>query len=133
MRFIKLLLILSVSGMAFHYWKVSHSDIQSVSENGFIDLPKSEKFENDLVIILAAKNCTKDAAKRADRLASELGQRDIPYVRAQHISFNNFDPSMKKQLDTVMMGTLPIVLINGKGKANPTLEEVISEYNIFYE
>lgn len=137
MRFVKLILILSVCGMVWHYWQGQKPGVlsgpHSVSESGFVDLPKPDNFEDGSVIILAAKNCTKEAAQRADRLASELGQLDIPSVRAQHISFNNIDPSTKKQLDSVMKGTLPIVLINGKGKPNPTLDEVVSEYNSIYE
>ena len=120
--------------MAFNYWQEHiQQDKEYVSENGFISLPKPKNLDIDSVIILAAENCTKDAARRADELASDLANRNIPYTRASRISFENYAPALKSRLDSVMRGTLPIVLIDGRGKANPTLTEVLSEYDAIYE
>jgi hypothetical protein len=33
-----------------------------------------------------------------------------------------------RRLNTVMTGELPIVLIDGMGKANPSIEDVVAEY-----
>jgi hypothetical protein len=38
------------------------------------------------------------------------------------------DPAIGVRLNSVMNGELPIVFVNGRGKANPTLEEVIAEF-----
>ena len=95
MKLIKLLLILGFVGFAFNYWQKNYSDYQTgaagTSDYGFVTLPKPSNLDTDAVIILAAKNCTKEAARKAEYLADELGRRDIPYTRASSISFENFD------------------------------------------
>lgn len=134
MKIIKLILIISLGFMAFNYWQENiHQDEEYVSENGFVSLPKPNNLDIDSVIILAAENCTKEAARRADDLASDLANRNIPFTRASRISFESYAPALKSRLDSVMRGTLPVVLIDGRGKANPTLNEVLSEYDAIYE
>ena len=134
MNFMKLLLILGVAGALFHFW--SERDVKSalktadVSPNGFVALPAPTNLSADTVIVLAAENCPKEDARRADNLADELGRRNIPYTRAHSANFNLANPEavVVRRLDLVMKGQLPIVFVNGRGKANPTLDEVLSEY-----
>ena len=124
----------SLSDKFFNYWQeIIQQDEEYVSENGFVSLPKPTNLDTDSVIILAAINCSKEAARRADDLANDLANRNISYTRANRISFENYAPALKKRLDSVMRGPLPIVLIDGRGKANPTLNEVLSEYDAIYE
>jgi hypothetical protein len=33
-----------------------------------------------------------------------------------------------KRLNVVMTGEIPIALVNGMGKANPSIDELVSEY-----
>lgn len=134
MKIIKLILIISLGTMAFNYWQEHIQQGEDyVSEYGFVSLPKPTNLDTDSVIILAAKNCTKEAALRAEQLATDLASRNISYTRASRISFENFAPSLKNRIDSVLRGPLPIVLIDGRGKANPTLNEVLSEYDAIYE
>ena len=137
MSLIKFILLLALGGMVFHYWQdhnaEQQTDVNYISENGFITIPKPANFQADSVIVLAAKNCSKAAAKRADLLVEELQRNDIPYTRAHRVDFSGFDPSLKNRLDSVLRGELPIVLFDGRGKANPTLSEVVAEYNSVYE
>ncbi|MBL1275746.1 MAG: hypothetical protein COB30_006640 [Ectothiorhodospiraceae bacterium] len=137
MSLIKLLLLLSLGGMAYQYWQKGGIEFLSgtvyVSETGFVEIPKPANFNVNTVIVIAAKNCTKEAARRADKLVDELAQRGIPHKRAHRASFESFNPSLKRRLDSVMKGTLPIVLINSKGKSNPTLTDVLAEYHSIYE
>ena len=128
---IKLILIIGLGVTAYNYYQAPEAEY--VSKNGFVSLPKPSNFNTDSVIIFAAQNCTKAAARRADSLAAELSSRNIPYTRASRASFSNYDPSLKKQLDSVMRGTLPIVFIDDMAKANPTLEEVLAEFDAIYE
>jgi len=39
------------------------------------------------------------------------------------------DKELVRAWQPIMQGTPPIVFINGKAKANPTVEEIITEYN----
>jgi len=104
-----------------------------VSANGFVELPKMTNPKTDSVIIFAPENCPKEGAQRAERLAAQLDRINIPVLRSSRARFGTVKPSMKKQLDRVMLGTLPIVIVGGWGKANPTYKEVAAEYNLAYE
>ncbi|HVT35217.1 MAG TPA: hypothetical protein VHE37_06525, partial [Nevskiaceae bacterium] len=64
----------------------------------------------------------------------QLTARGIANVRTASYSLAAFQPSPKmdaalKKLNVVMTGEIPIALVNGMGKANPTLEDVVSEFN----
>jgi len=134
MNFTRLLLILAAAGALFYVWNdrdaKSALNTADVSSSGFVALPAPVNVDAGTVIVLAAENCPKEDARRADALAEELGRRNIPYTRAHSANFSvpDPDPVVLKRLDSVMKGPLPIVFVNGRGKANPTLEEVLSEY-----
>jgi hypothetical protein len=131
----KLLLLFSMVGAVFHF--MNEHDTQSalktanVSPNGFVTLPAPTNLNVDMVLVLAAEDCPEEDAQRADKLADELRRRDIPFTRAHTANFDLTDPDpiVLKRLDLIMNGTLPIVFVNGRGKANPTLDEVVSEFD----
>lgn len=133
----RLLIILSILGGVFYYVQSENyfgllgSD--GVSQNGFVELPELTNIHTDSVIIFAPENCPKEGARRAEVLADKLERNNIPVMQASNAKFGQVDVSMRSRLDRVMRGTLPIVLVGGWGKANPTYEEVVSEYNLAYE
>jgi hypothetical protein len=135
MSLMKTLLFFAIVGAAVHFWNQHETTTAlttaTVSPNGFIDLPAPTNLDNDQVIVFAAENCPKEAGQRADRLAEELDRQNVPNTRVHSASFDlkDPDPAVLSRLDSVMQGTLPIVFVNGKGKANPTLDEVVSEYS----
>lgn len=135
MNFVKLLLVLAIVGAGYHFYEKRHEDdwlkTAKVSANGFMELPAPSNLDMDGVIVFAALNCTKEAAQRADEMADALKRRNIPTKRAQSINFQFSEdpgPHVVKRINSVLKGELPIVFVNGKGKANPTLDEVLSEY-----
>jgi hypothetical protein len=136
MNFTKLLLFVAVIGLGYHFWdkyqmkKEWAAARATASPNGFIPLPPPENVNPKTVLVIAAENCPKEGARRSDALAQQLASRNIPYARAHDVSFTLIDGDAKfsTRLDMIMNGEVPIVLINGKGKANPTLEEVVAEY-----
>ena len=102
-----------------------------VVETGFVPVPSPSGTKRNQVLIFAAVNCPKDAARRAADLAAELGRRGISHIRLEHADFEwveNPDPAVLARLETVMRGEIPIVFINGRGKANPGIDEVVAEY-----
>lgn len=136
MSFMKFLLLLAIAGALFHF-KNEHDaksalETATVSPNGFIDLPAPESLDSNTVIIFAPANCPKESGQRADNLADELSRHNIPITRSSSANFSGLDkedPAVMSQLNSVMTGELPIVFVNGKGKANPTLDEVLSEFD----
>ena len=69
------------------------------------------------------------AARRADELAERLARDGIPVTRTHNVSFPAVNGTDELQrVNRVMQGELPIVIVHGRGKANPTLDEVLAEY-----
>jgi hypothetical protein len=90
-----------------------------------------------VVLVVAATNCGKEPAQRADRLARQLEQRGVTYRRVNTINISGREMSSQEEVDqfnkdvesmnAIMNGPLPIVFLNDRAKANPTLEEVLAE------
>jgi hypothetical protein len=131
---IKLILLVAVVGAGIHFWKKHDAQADAVasaaaSENGFVAIPLPDGMPNRGVVIFAPANCPSDAAKRADALASHLSARGIPHSRSQSADFNNLsDAAAANRVMAVMNGDVPIVFVNGKARANPSPEQVVSEY-----
>ena len=132
MNLIKLLLLVAIAGGGYHYWK-KHSierDLAAVtSEGGFVSIPVPDGMSPHGVVVFAPQNCPSDAAQRAYALISDLGGRGVPVSRADSASFGDLpDAAAAERVRAVMSGEVPIVFVNGKAKANPSLEEVVAEY-----
>jgi len=85
------------------------------------------------VIVFAPINCPREGAQRARAMVKKLNDLGIANVLADHYGAQVFEPNPEteaafKRLNVVMTGEIPIVLINGMGKANPTADEVVAEF-----
>ena len=129
---IKLVLMLAVIGLAYHYWSTQQSTNRPdvVSPNGFVMVPPMAGADPKQVVVFAPENCPSDKAQQADSLAQQLASRNIPTLRSHDVTFSStdMDPKIGVRLNSVMNGELPIVFVNGRGKANPTIEQIIAEY-----
>lgn len=133
MNFIKLLLVAGIIGAGWNYWNKQQTTAateKATSNNGFVALPAPSGTSPERVLIIAAENCTADAARRADDLAHELSKQKIPVTRSHNVNFefSKPDAARMQRLNTVMNGELPIVFVGDRVKNNPTLAEVIAEY-----
>lgn len=136
MRLLKILLLVAAAGLAFQLWQKHQSKqvvaalSRSASVNGFVPLPAPAGVDPKRVILFAPEYCTSEAARRTDDLARGLADRGIPCARSQTANFEFIDPdpAVVKSVDVVMNGDVPIVFVGGRAKANPTLAEVIAEY-----
>ena len=136
MNVIKLLIVLGVMGGSYQYWKTHHSAdstdtaVEVASDNGFVILPPASGASAKTVLVIAAQNCPHEDAQRADSLADDLSRKGIPVDRTHNISFeySGSDGSMAERIMSVMNGPLPIVIVGGRAKGNPSLEEVVAEY-----
>jgi hypothetical protein len=131
MNVIKLALMLVVAGLAVQYWQENRTTT-GPSPNGFVALPTMAGGSPGQVVVFAPENCPSEAAARADSMARQLASRNIPSLRSHDVSFTatDPDPAIGERLNSVMNGELPIVFVNGRGKANPTLDQVIAEYGV---
>lgn len=138
MNFLKFLLVIAAIGLGVHVWqgqakRNALAAVQSESPSGFLPIVMPDGAAANTVLILAPENCPSDAAQRADALAEQLGRRGIPHRRSSSYSSAIQNPSQEQRANLertafVMNGEIPAVFVNGMGKANPSVEEVIAEY-----
>jgi hypothetical protein len=116
-----------------HQRSVAARQLEALADsNGFIPVQMPDGVPRDTVLILAPMNCPSDAAKRADTLASRLSSMGIPNVRRNNYSIARVTPDQMPGIQHAAalrdQGEIPLVMINGKGKGNPTADEVATEY-----
>jgi hypothetical protein len=133
MNVIKLLMLVGIIGASWNYWhkhQATAATEKTASTNGFISLPAPSGAAPGRVLVIAAENCTADAARRADDLAYELSKQKIPVTRSHNVNFEFSQPDagLMQRLNTVMNGELPIVFVGDRARNNPTLAEVVAEY-----
>lgn len=136
MNTIKFLFVLGLLGYGYHWWHgkgAAEVEARSPSPVGFISVVMPDGARPNTVIILAPENCPSDAAQRADALSSQLTQARIPNARSHSYSANLVDSSDKERAALqravdVMNGEVPAVFVNGMAKANPSFDDVVSEY-----
>jgi hypothetical protein len=106
--------------------------VQKVNLKEFVPVPEAQGAKPGEVMIIAALNCTREAARNADQLAADLTAKNIPHARKNNISFIPPAPGPEQEqiianMQQVMTQEPPIVLVNGKAKANPSLAEVLEQ------
>jgi hypothetical protein len=133
----KWLLIAALLASAPPLWKMhersvtEHTLLAVQDSNGFVPVQTAAGTAPDTVVILAALNCPSAAAQRANSLAKQLSERGIPNTRANNYSVSIHSREqlpLLKQTSLVLGGEIPVVIINGMAKANPTVDEVAAEY-----
>ena len=132
MNLIKALLLLAIAGGGYQYWQkhAAEADLAAAtSASGFVQVPMPEGMAAHGVVVFAPDNCPSDAAQRAYALVSELGGMGVPVVRASAASFDNLpDAETAARVRAVMDGPIPVVFVNGRAKADPSVQDVIAEY-----
>jgi hypothetical protein len=143
-----LLIVLGAAGFVFQWWKghagrehhgaraiamTQSTDGRQASANGFIDAAMPDGAKPGTVLVFAPVNCPSEAAQRADALAEQLTRLGIPTVRSSSYSASVTSPSAEQRerverAVSVIQGEIPAVFINGMAKANPSVDEVVAEY-----
>lgn len=135
MRSLKILAAIAALAIGVHVWHGRHGltrDMLALADsNGFVPVQMPDGSAPDTVLILAPVNCPSDGAKRADTLSSRLRELGIPNIRSSQYSVSSLTQGNRegvKRAFAVMNGQIPAVMLNGRGKANPTADEVATEY-----
>jgi hypothetical protein len=137
MRLIYFAILVGFSSLAYVFWtKMEESRRINVhgstySENGFVTLPGVLNQDKNTVYVIAPENCPRQSAIRARQLAQDLKNQGISVVETHRVNYSFTTRPSKEVIDRmngVMEGEIPIVMINGRGKANPSLGEVVAEY-----
>lgn len=136
MNLLKFLIVIGLAGYGYHWWSGKSAverEARATSPTGFVSVAMPDGARTNTVIILAPLNCPSDAAQRADSLASQLTQAGIPNTRSNSYSASIADPTTEQtaaiqRAVKVIKGEVPAVFVNGMAKANPSFDEVVSEY-----
>jgi hypothetical protein len=134
----KLFLITALAGAGgVHLWHVHARSVidrelfAGGDSNGFVAVVTPPDSPADTAVILAPLNCPSAQAKRADAMAAQLTQMGIAISRSNHYSasiHNRDQMPLLTRTNQVLGGEIPIVIINGMAKANPTVDEVAAEF-----
>lgn len=135
MKIPQALLIVSLVGGMAYYAKHNENNLfgrhpDDVTSGHFVAVPRPEGHAPGTVYVVAAQNCTRDAARRADDLSRGLIERGITAQRVSQINFQiegSFPPDSVEQLKEILNGPLPMVFVNGRAASNPTFDQVMAE------
>ena len=124
-------LVLGVHVWHSHEHAVFERQLEAMADvNGFIPVAAPIGARPDTVVILAPLNCPRAGAQRAAALAKYLSEHGIPNVRSAEYSVSGAgeDAMLMKATAAIATGTLPVVLLNGRGEDNPAPWQVAAEY-----
>lgn len=115
-----------------HERSVAARELSELADsNGFVPVLTTQGSSSGTVIILAALNCPSAQAQRADALAARLSRMGIPNRRMNHYAISRITREQMpliRQTNAVLTGEIPIVIVNDRAEANPTVDEVVAEY-----
>ena len=126
--------VAAVAALGWVVWHKHAANVEAAAlaeltdEYGFIELAQPDGVKREKVFIFAPANCPREDGRRSDALARSLAEHDVAYVRTSHISYVPVDAAMVRRMEAVLGGDVPIVAINGRIKANPSIDEVLAEY-----
>ena len=136
MKFNKILFLLVILFAAYIYLRVHHHRVlarnavlaMQTSANGFVSLPPPTNPPAGKVWVLAPPYCPSEAGQRADELMRLLPRAGISCVRTEGIDLNVSSQEEADRINPVMTAQWPIVVVYGRAKSNPTMDEIIAEY-----
>jgi hypothetical protein len=135
-----LVLLVAAAGVVYghqlwrdHQHSVSRREALALADgNGFIPVQMPDGAQDNSVLILAPLNCPHEGARRADALAGRLRELGIPGVRSNQYSVSRITRSNQADFNRAVVvmqdNVVPVVFINGRAKANPSVAEVVSEF-----
>ena len=97
---------------------------------GFVPILAGGNSPPNAAVVLAALNCPSAQAKRADAMASRLSELGIPNARANNYRVGGVtrdQSALIERTSAVPGGEIPVVIVNGRAKVNPSAEDVVAE------
>lgn len=133
MKILQLLAVLLIAFGLYTYWGSVTNDEPEINDLGFTSIVMPDDAQENDIIIYIAPNCPSLIAQRGRSLFRELRRENIPVRKSSNYSVSSMNTSrafknkMKRTFEVMESGGV-VVLVGGYGKSDPTLEEVISQY-----
>lgn len=115
----------------FHQHALLERQLEAVTDiYGFVPVQAPMGAPANTVVILAPINCPQAGAQRAATLAKYLTRHGVPNVRSAfyEVAGAGANAMLMKATAAIATGTLPVVLVNGRGEDNPDPSQVVDEY-----
>jgi hypothetical protein len=137
MNLAKLFLAAAVFVGGVYAWHVHQRSVidrelsASADSNGFVPVIMPDGAPPGTVLVFGTLDLPAAEAQRADAMAKQLNEMGIPTKRTNHYTAANItqeQQSLVAHTEALLHGEIPIVLLNGVAKANPTVDEVAAEY-----
>jgi len=131
MGLIKIIIFLVALGYGAQYVRDHYmdSDSDTKSPNGFMPVPSVDGLTGAAVIIVTAPGSPDEVVARGNKLAFALLEKGIPVLRAERVNFASGGNSVAAATAMLTLsGEPPLVLVRGRAKPNPTLDEVVREF-----
>lgn len=109
---------------------------QRTNSNGFIDISPATIPNSNGIVVAAPETYDSKRSQRTEQLLSQLREKNIPFeyrynLRAS-IDLRGMDPKkaeqLRKEINEAIQQPPPIVIVNGKIKSRPSLEDIMKEY-----
>ncbi len=101
----------------------------TLSAAGFFLLDR-EAAKSPRVTVMVAPGCPRDEAQRGRALHAALQQAGIPADMSSQLQVSFTDPVEAERVQKFMGNAgNPLVIVRGWAKGNPSLQDVLAEYN----
>lgn len=150
MNIVKVMLLLAAGGAAYHHWhkpdvaqdtdgatvnarvSATANAMAHEASRGFVPAAMPSGFRHGVVVVLAPENCPSEDAQRAASLASDLERKGIRVQRSSSFSAEATNPTaqQRERLNrsvAILNGPIPAVFVNGMGKSNPSVDDVVAQ------
>jgi|GEM_PF-2162841 len=108
----------------------SSKSAKAANETGFVRAAMPQgAIANEVLIV--GPTCNRPEGVRTRALVSELARLNIPYRQTNSLTFSSEEGLGNLwQMNQIMQKEAPFVFVNRKAKANPALNEVVTEYQL---
>jgi hypothetical protein len=128
---IKIILFLVALGYGAQFVKDHYIDgvAETKGPGGFVPVPSAQGLRADAVTIVTAPGASDDAVARGNKMAAALKEQGIPVLRTHQVNFSGGADSVAAARAVLLLsGEQPVVLVRGRAKPNPKLDDVLLEY-----
>lgn len=128
------LMVICVAVGVYKHWPTGKSAVVALAAEetpgNFVKMPAVQGMTASQVFVISDPHCPRPSGERARQLVQALKSKGIDVVHTGRLEMVPPAPGSVDldEVNTTLRGEVPIVFVNGRAKANPTLREVLAQY-----
>ena len=113
--------------------KTEKAVVENTDDSSFVNVIRPSLGKAEDVLIFAPVNCPSEVAQKAREIADYLDEKDIPHKIISNFQLNMNNPTkeekeaLEETMELLNSGG-PAVFVRDRAKINPSLDEVVKEY-----